>query len=63
MSASTPFRAPHPSLTPLADAVVTQLGRARTDLAELVALPSVHGSEPEACARACELVRRLLGEL
>ncbi|AVZ41291.1 dipeptidase [Dietzia sp. JS16-p6b] len=50
-------------MTPLADAVVTQLGRARTDLAELVALPSVHGSEPEACARACELVRRLLGEL
>ncbi|PAY24313.1 dipeptidase [Dietzia natronolimnaea] len=50
-------------MTPLADAVVAQLGRARTDLAELVALPSVHGSEPEACARACDLVRRLLVEL
>ncbi|MDX2356123.1 M20/M25/M40 family metallo-hydrolase [Dietzia sp. PP-33] len=63
MSDSTPFATPHPGLAPLADAVGAQLDRARTDLADLVALPSVHGAEPEACAQACELVRVMLGEL
>ncbi|MDV8001603.1 M20/M25/M40 family metallo-hydrolase [Rhodococcus sp. IEGM 1408] len=60
---TAPFAAPHPDLAPLAAAVTAQLDRARTDLAGLVALPSVHGAEPEACAQACELVRTLLSEL
>ncbi|WP_216693003.1 M20/M25/M40 family metallo-hydrolase [Dietzia psychralcaliphila] len=63
MSAPSPFPAPHPVLAPLAEAVAAQLDRARSDLADLVSLPSVHGAEPEACARACELVRTLLSEL
>lgn len=63
MSARSPFPTPDPALAPLADAVVAQLDRARSDLADLVAQPSVHGGEPEACARACELVRTLIGEL
>lgn len=57
------FAAPHPDLAPLAASVTAQLDRARTDLADLVAIPSVHGAEPEACAQACELVRSLLTEL
>ena len=58
-----PFAPPHPDLSSLASAVTAQLDRARSDLADLVALPSVHGSEPEACAEACELVRSLLADL
>lgn len=60
---TAPLPSPHPDLAPLAAAVTAQLDRARADLAELVALPSVHGAEPEACAQACELVRTLLAEL
>lgn len=63
MPDSAAFPDPHPDLAPLAAAVTAQLDRARTDLADLVALPSVHGAEPEACARACELVKDLLTEL
>lgn len=62
-TASPTAAPPHPDLTPLAAAVSAQLDRARGDLADLVALPSVHGAEPEACAQACELVRSLLSEL
>ncbi|WP_010540889.1 M20/M25/M40 family metallo-hydrolase [Dietzia alimentaria] len=58
-----PLAAPHPRLNALAAAVTAQLERARNDLADLVAIPSVHGTEPEACAQACELVRTLLTEL
>lgn len=54
---------PHPNLAELAQAIRTQLDRARTDLTDLVALPSIHGAEPEACDRAAELVRTLLADL
>lgn len=54
---------PHPDLAHLAAAVTAQLDRTRTDLADLVALPSVHDAEPEACEQACELVRSLLIDL
>ncbi|WP_295647708.1 M20/M25/M40 family metallo-hydrolase [uncultured Dietzia sp.] len=54
---------PHPDLAPLAAAVTAQMDRARADLSALVALPSVHEAEPDACAEACELVREMLGEL
>lgn len=57
------FTDPHPDLAPLAAAVAAQLDHARTDLTHLVAFPSVHGAEPEACAQACDLVRDLLTEL
>ena len=63
MADPAPFAPPRPDLEALASAVTDQLDRARTDLADLVALPSVHGSEPEACAQACDLVRTLLTEL
>ena len=62
-TAAHPFPAPHPDLSALAEAVTGQLDRARSDLTDLVALSSVHGAEPEACERACELVRTLLAEL
>ena len=60
---ATEFPAPHPDLDALAVAVTAQMDRARIDLADLVALPSVHEAEPDACARACELTRALLAEL
>lgn len=63
MSETPAFPAPHPDLAPLATAVAAQMDRARTDLAALVALPSVHGAEPQACADARDLVRDLLVEL
>ena len=63
MADPTTFADPHPDLAPLAAAVSAQLDRARSDLADLVALPSVHGAEPDACTRACELARTLLAEL
>ena len=63
MTDSPVFADPHAELAPLASAVGAQLDRARADLAALVALPSVHGAEPEACAQACEMVRDLLSEL
>lgn len=62
-TAASPFPAPHPDLADLAEAVAGQLGRARADLADLVALPSVHGAHPEACAQARDLVRTLLAGL
>lgn len=63
MPESLAFTDSHPDLAPLAAAVAAQLDRARTDLADLVALPSVHGAEPGACAQARDLVRDLLAEL
>ena len=63
MTTPASFAPPHPDLDRLAEAVTAQLDRARTDLADLVALPSVHGAEPEACEQACELVRSLLVDL
>ncbi|UVE96586.1 M20/M25/M40 family metallo-hydrolase [Dietzia sp. B32] len=63
MAVSPAFADAHPDLAPLAAAVAAQLDRARSDLADLVTLPSVHGAEPEACAQACELVRALLADL
>lgn len=63
MPESLAFTDSHPDLAPLAAAVTAQLDRARTDLSALVALPSVHGAEPEACAQARDLVRDLLAEL
>lgn len=54
---------PHPGLSDLAGSVRAQLDRAHTDLRDLVALPSVHGAEPEACDRAAELVRTLVADL
>ena len=62
-TAASPFPAPHPALADLPEAVAGQLGRARADLADLVALPSVHGAHPEACAQARDLVRTLLAGL
>ena len=63
MADSPAFTDPHPDLAPLAAAVTAQMDRARADLSALVALPSVHEAEPDACAEACELVREILGEL
>ncbi|HIW68799.1 MAG TPA: M20/M25/M40 family metallo-hydrolase [Candidatus Dietzia merdigallinarum] len=63
MPDSPTFTDPHPELASLAAAVAAQMDRARTDLANLVALPSVHDAEPQACAEACEMVRELLTEL
>ena len=63
MADSPAFTDPHPDLAPLAAAVTAQMDRARADLSALVALPSVHEAEPDACAEACELVREMLGEL
>lgn len=63
MADSPAFADPHADLAPLASAVAAQLDRARSDLADLVSLPSVHGAEPEACAQACDLVRTLLSDL
>lgn len=63
MTDSSAFADPHAELAPLAAAVGAQLDRARSDLAALVSVPSVHGAEPEACERACEMVRDLLTEL
>src|SRR5699024_8695093 len=63
MTTPASFAPPHPDLDRLAEAVTAQLDRARTHLADLVALPSFHGAEPEACEQACELVRSLLVDL
>lgn len=63
MADSPAFADPHADLAPLAAAVAAQLDRARSDLADLVALPSVHDAEPEACAQASDLVRGLLTDL
>ena len=63
MADSPAFTDPHPDLAPLSAAVTAQMDRARADLSALVALPSVHQAEPDACAEACELVRQMLGEL
>ncbi|MCT1713082.1 M20/M25/M40 family metallo-hydrolase [Dietzia cinnamea] len=63
MTDSSAFADPHAELAPLAAAVGAQLERARSDLAALVSVPSVRGAEPEACERACEMVRDLLAEL
>src|SRR5699024_3701539 len=63
MTTPASFAPPHPDLDRLAEAVTAQLDRAWTDLADLVALPSFHGAEPEACEQACELVRSLLVDL
>ena len=63
MTDSSAIADPHADLAPLATAVSAQLDRARSDLADLVALPSVHDAEPDACAQACELVRTLLTDL
>lgn len=57
---SSAFPASHPDLAPLARAVAAQRDRARADLADLVALPSVHDAEPEACARAHRARRPLV---
>lgn len=43
--------------------VAAQMAQARADLATLVALPSVHGTEPEACTQAAETVVELLAGL
>lgn len=63
MTTPEPFAPPHPDLAHLAEAVNNQLERARTDLKDLVALPSVHEAEPDACEQACEMVRSLLADL
>jgi acetylornithine deacetylase/succinyl-diaminopimelate desuccinylase-like protein len=63
MADSPAFADPHTDLAPLASAVAAQLDRARSDLADLVALPSVHDAEPDACEQACDLVRTLLSDL
>lgn len=63
MTARTSVADPHPDLAELAQAIRAQLDRARTDLTDLVALPSVHGAEPDACDRAADLVRTLLADL
>lgn len=63
MADSPSFTDPHPDLSALAAAVATQMDRARSDLSDLVAFPSVHDAEPQACAQARDLVRDLLGEL
>lgn len=51
------------SVDALGAAVSGLMGRAREDLASLVALSSVHGAEPEACADAASAVRQLLTDL
>lgn len=43
--------------------VAAQMESARADLAALVALPSVHGYEPEACRQAAAMVAAQLAEL
>ena len=60
---SPSFTDPHPDLAALAASVASQMDRARSDLSDLVAFPSVHDAEPQACAQACDLVRELLTEL
>ena len=41
--------------------IAAQIPQAKTDLAALVALPSVHGAEPDACAEAAAMVAWLAG--
>lgn len=43
--------------------VAAQIPQAKTDLTALVALPSVHGAEPDACAEAAATVVELLAGL
>lgn len=45
-----------PTAAEMSSAVARHTDRTWSDLDALVALPSVHGAEPDACARACALV-------
>ncbi|HJE90602.1 MAG TPA: M20/M25/M40 family metallo-hydrolase [Dietzia timorensis] len=51
------------SVDALRPLVAAQMEQAKTDLSALVALPSVHGAEPEACAEAAATVVELLAGL
>ena len=51
------------SVDALRPLVTAQMAQAKTDLAALVALPSVHGAEPEACRTAASTVVEMLAGL